>query len=127
MLCFDAFRPYLFSLSGGQVSDCKTGMKLRLFAGTVSKSTSFLMDRTYESDEFRQMVQDLGYMPMVPPTRNRKDLWIYEKTLYVRRNQVERLFRRIKEFLRIFTHYDKTDFRFMTFILLAFISLLITH
>ena len=37
-------------------------------------------------------------MPVVPPKSNRKDPWDYDKELYKQRNQVERLFRRIKRF-----------------------------
>ena len=124
MLCFDACRPYLFSLSAGQVSDSKAGMELLLFAGTVPADTPLLMDRAYEGDRFRETARELGYTPVVPPKRNRKEPWPYDKTMYAKRNQVERLFRRIKEFRRIFTRYDKTDFMFMAFILLAFIVLL---
>ena len=57
----------------------------------------------------------LFYMPVVPPKSNRKDPWDYDKELYKQRNQVERLFRRIKRFRRIFTRYDKLDVIFLTF------------
>lgn len=125
MLCFDSVRPYLFSLSPGQVSDSKAGMELLLFAGNVEQGTPLLMDRAYEGDRFRDTARDLRYLPVVPPKRNRKDPWIYDETLYRKRNRIERLFRRIKEFHRIFTRYDKTDFMFMAFIVLAFIVLLL--
>ena len=43
------------------------------------------------------------------------------KELYKRRNEVERLFRRLKGFRRVFTRYDKLDEMFTAFILLALI------
>jgi len=52
---------------------------------------------------------------------NHKNPWKYDKTLYKSRNQIERLFRRIKRFRRIFTRYDKLDIMFVTFIFLALI------
>ena len=52
---------------------------------------------------------------------NRKSPWDYNKQLYKQRNQVERLFRRIKRFRRIFTRYDKLDSVFLAFICFAFI------
>ncbi|MDR2017689.1 MAG: transposase [Syntrophobacterales bacterium] len=45
--------------------------------------------------------------------------WRYNEELYKKRNQVERLFRRIKRFRRVFTRYDKLDVMFATFVLLA--------
>ena len=43
------------------------------------------------------------------------------KELYKQRNQVERLFRRIKRFRRIFTRYDKLDVIFLAFIYFALV------
>ena len=48
-------------------------------------------------------------------------LWEYDKELYKRRNEVERLFRRLKGFRRVFTRYDKLDVIFLGFITFAFI------
>lgn len=47
--------------------------------------------------------------PVVRPKSNRRWSWQYDKVLYKKRNQVERLFRRLKGFRRIFTRYDKLD------------------
>ena len=44
-----------------------------------------------------------------------------QKSLYKSRNKVERLFRKIKRFRRIFTRYDKLDSIFLFFIYSAFI------
>ena len=46
---------------------------------------------------------------------------IYYLFLYKRRNEVERFFRRIKRFRRVFTRYDKLDIVFAGFILFAMI------
>ena len=43
------------------------------------------------------------------------------EVLYKRRNEVERFFRRIKRFRRVFTRYDKLDIIFAGFILFAMI------
>lgn len=80
------------------------------------------MDRAYEGDATRNLVTQMGYIPVVPPKRNRKNPWEYGKTLYKSRNRVERLFRRIKRFCRIFTRYDKLDIMFVTFIFLALVA-----
>jgi transposase len=41
--------------------------------------------------------------------------------MYKRRNEIERLFRRLKGFRRIFSRFDKLDVLFLGFILLALI------
>ena len=46
---------------------------------------------------------------------------VIPKQLYKQRNQVERLFRRIKRFRRFFTHYDKLDVIFLAFVYFALI------
>ena len=79
------------------------------------------MDRAYEGDETRALAMELGYIPVVPPKSNRKNPWVYNNQLYKQRNQVERLFRRIKRFRRIFTRYDKLDIIFLAFVYFALI------
>lgn len=41
--------------------------------------------------------------------------------MYAKRNEVERLFRRLKGFRRIFSRFDKLDVMFMAFIHFALI------
>ena len=110
-----------FELSGGNAHDAPEGRRLLKKRGKVRKGTLLLMDRAYEGDETRLLAIELGYTPVVPPKSNRKDPWEYDKRLYKSRNQVERLFRRIKRFRRIFTRYDKLDSLFLAFVLLALI------
>jgi transposase len=79
------------------------------------------MDRAYEGDETRQVAVDLGYVPVVPPKQNRLAPWDYDHALYTRRNEIERLFRRLKGFRRIFTRFEKLDVMFVAFINFALI------
>lgn len=80
-----------------------------------------LMDRAYEGDETRQLVLDLGFEPIVPPKANRIAPWAYDRELYKRRNEVERLFRRLKGFRRIFSRFEKLDIMFRAFLSFALI------
>ena len=73
------------------------------------------MDRAYEGDETRQLALNLGYIPVVPPKSNRIDPWEYDRAMYRRRNEVERLFRRMKGFRRIFSRFEKLDVVFIAF------------
>ena len=77
------------------------------------------MDRAYEGNETRQLALAFGHKPVVPPKKNRIDPWDYDQELYKQRNVIERLFRWLKAFRRVFTRYDKTDAMFLAFILCA--------
>ena len=79
------------------------------------------MDRAYEGDETRQLVLDLGMTPVVPPKANRLVKWDYDQTLYKRRNEVERLFRRLKGYRRIFSRFEKLDVMYRAFLNFALI------
>ena len=79
------------------------------------------MDRAYEGDETRQLALDLGFIPVVPPKKNRISAWEYDRVMYRRRNEVERLFRRLKGFRRIFSRFEKLDVMFLSFIHFALI------
>ena len=111
----------IFSLSAGNCGDGPEGRALLRQLGPTNHPVYLLMDRAYEGDETRALAVKLGYTPVVPPKSNRKDPWDYDKELYKQRNQVERLFRRIKRFRRIFTRYDKLDAIFLTFVYFALI------
>ena len=108
-----------FSLSPGQANDAPQGRKLISALGSTSRKVYLLMDKAYEGDATRKLAIQMGYTPVVPPKENRKKPWEYDKAIYKLRNQVERLFRRIKRFRRIFTRYDKLDIMFITFIFFA--------
>ena len=82
---------------------------------------SLIMDRAYEGDETRQLALALGYEPVVPPLRTRADPWEYDREMYKRRNEIERLFRRLKGFRRIFCRFEKLDVIFVGFIVFALI------
>ncbi len=79
------------------------------------------MDKAYEGDETRQLVFDLNMEPVVPPKSNRLSPWKYDREMYKKRNEVERLFRRLKGFRRIFSRFEKLDTTFRFFIHFALI------
>ena len=93
-----------FSLSPGQAHDAPEGRKLLL--GHQRASPALVMDRAYEGDATRQLALDLGFTPVVPPLKTRRDPWVYDREIYKRRNEIERLFRRLKGFRRIFSRFD---------------------
>ena len=121
MVATDARTAITFSLSPGQAHDAPQGRKLLNRLGQQDDNPSLIMDRAYEGDETRQLALALGYTPVVPPKRNRLDPWQYDREMYKRRNEIERLFRRLKGFRRIFSRFEKLDVIFLGFILFALI------
>ena len=101
--------------------DAPQGRELLRTLKPVKSKVYMIMDRAYEGAETRQLVLDLGFMPVVPPKQNRITPWEYDRVMYRRRNEIERLFRRLKGFRRIFSRFDKLDVMFMAFIHFALI------
>ena len=79
------------------------------------------MDRAYEGDETRDLAEAMGFRVVVPPRANRREPWDYDRELYKRRNEVERLFRRLKGFRRVYTRFDKLDRMYWGFVQFALI------
>ena len=112
-----------FCLSPDQAGDALEGRKLlKTLQNKVWDGTKVIMDRAYEGNQTRQLVLDLGMEPVVPPKSNRLSPWQYDKEMYKKRNEVERLFRRLKGLRRIFSRFDKLDVMFMFFIHFALIA-----
>jgi transposase len=121
LVAADARTALTFALSPGQAHDAPEGRKLLHRVGKQPGPIPLLMDRAYEGDETRQLAVELGYVPVVPPKDNRRRPWDYDRALYTRRNEIERLFRRLKGFRRLFSRFDKLDVMFVAFINFALI------
>ncbi|NGZ10713.1 MAG: IS5 family transposase [Nitrospira sp. LK70] len=121
LVAADARTALTFALSPGQAHDAPEGHKLLHRFGKRPRPIPLLMDRAYEGDETRQLAVELGYVPVVPPKDNRRTPWDYDRALYTRRNEIERLFRRLKGFRRLFSRFDKLDVMFVAFINFALI------
>jgi len=101
--------------------DAPHGRALLEDLGPMPECLRLLMDRAYEGNETRQLVLDLGMIPVVPPKSNRLHPWDYDHALYKKRNEIERLFRRLKGFRRIFSRFEKLDVIFLAFLSFALI------
>jgi transposase len=75
----------------------------------------------------RRLALDLGFIPVVPSNPQRLQPWKIKQGWYRRRNEVERLFRRLKGFRRIFSRFDKLDLVFIAFIYFALIVEALRH
>jgi transposase len=106
----DANLPIVRRLSPGSAADDPEGQKLmEQIPKEICRRKPLLMDKAYEGNTCRAKAKKCGMRPVVPPKSNRRKPWRYNKKLYKQRNIVERNFRNIKEFRRVFTRYDKLD------------------
>jgi transposase len=116
LVAADAKTAVTFSLSPGNAGDAPEGRKLlETFENAGWDGVNVIMDKAYEGDETRQLELELEMIPVVPSKSNRLTPWEYDKAMYEKRNEVERLFR------RIFSRFDKLDVVFMFFIHFALI------
>jgi transposase len=73
----------------------------------LSKGEWLLADRGYDADWFREALIDKFTRPCVPGRKLRKKTVKYDKRRYKRRNRIERMFGRIKDWRRVATRYDR--------------------
>src|ERR1700761_2230475 len=111
----------MLKLSPGQAGDAPLGRELLEAGGPAPPDCLLLMDGAYEGDETLRLARHLGYTPVVPPNPNRLNPWELDRPAYRRRNEIERLFRRLKGYRRVFSRFDKLDVLFTGFIVLALI------
>ena len=123
MVAADARTAVTFSLSPGQSHDAVEGRSLMPKIKQTPCSARYLvMDKAYEGDQTRQLAIELEFEPVVPPKSNRTNPWHYNKEMYKKRNEVERLFRRLKAYRRIFARFDKLDVVYAFFVTFALIA-----
>lgn len=76
-------------------------------------------DKGYDAESVLHTIEQAGARAVIPPRSNRLHQRSYSKPRYRRRNLVERLFCRIKQYRRIATRYDKLAERFASFVCLV--------
>ncbi len=68
-----------------------------------------LADKAYDSDGFRDHIDEAGMVAVIPSNRSRAQAIHYDAELYKERHLVECFINKIKHFRRIATRYEKTD------------------
>ncbi len=121
MVAADARTAVAFTLSPGNAHDAPQGRKLMSRLERPVDATARVMDKAHEDNATRQVARDPGVDPVVPPRSSRIDPREYNRQMDKRRNEVERLFRRLKGFRRIFSRFEKLDVMFLGFIVFALI------
>ena len=109
-------RPVAFTITGGNVADCKAGAQL---IEQLPPCEVLNADKGYDSNALRQEIKGRGATPNIPPKSNRKWKPPFSPGLYRYRNAIERMFCRLKDFRRIATRYDRSATNFLAAVCLA--------
>jgi transposase len=109
-------RPIRFFLTAGQVSDY-TGAAALL--GSLPSAQWPLADRGYDADWFRDALKDKGIKACIPGWKSRGKPVKYDKRRYKRRNRIEIMFGRLKDWRRVATRYDRCPKVFLSAVALA--------
>ena len=104
-----------FSITGGEVSDIKAGLQI-VEEFDFSSYEYLVMDRWYSSYVMMDLCESKWVIAVVPPKTSFKKQWNYHKWIYAYRNEIERLFWRLKHYRRIATRFDKLKKRYESFI-----------
>ena len=74
-----------------------------LLFSALPRARELLADKGYDSDWFRAALMAQGTTPCIPPRKNRKVQYHYDKDLYRQRHKIENVFGRIKDWRRVAT------------------------
>jgi transposase len=111
--------PRALFLSGGNVADIYHANDVLEEVATGQTWTVAVLDKGYDSDEFRIWLYEHGLRPCIPSKSNRRQALPYGKATYRKRHIVENFFARLKTFRRAATRYDKFAETFFGWVLLA--------
>jgi transposase len=75
--------------------------------------------RGYDAGWFREILKNKGIAACIPGRKQRKAPVKYDKRRYKRRNRIEIMFGRLKDWGRVATRYDRSSSVFLSAIALA--------
>jgi transposase len=109
-------RPVALYITQGQTADIKGAVALSACLPPVK---NLLADKAYDAGHFRDFLMNSKINAVIPSKANRKIPIPHDKIIYRKRNVVERMFGRLKDFRRVATRYDKLARNFMAALCLA--------
>jgi transposase len=115
-ICDSRGRPLDLFVTAGQVSDY---IGARALLSTLPDVDWLLGDRGYDADWFREAWKDKGIRACIPGRKQRKKQVKYDKRRHKRRNRIEIMFGRLKDWRRVATRYDRCPKVFLSAIALA--------
>ena len=124
-LCASEAEAVDIRITAGPVGDAPVGEAMLEALDPRDGIKQAAMDKAYDSNAIRAQLDATGITPVIPPKSNRLDIIVYDKESYKQRNQVERLFNKIKQFRRVATRYEKLKANFLAFVIVALIVIML--
>ncbi|PZU79772.1 MAG: IS5 family transposase [Shinella sp.] len=119
-LADDRGRPVAFVLTPGNIADIRMAIPL---LEAVSPTRRLLADKAYDADSLREWLTGHGIKAVIPSSAARKKPYHLDRKAYCRRNVIERLFCRLKDWRRIATRYDRLATNYLSAV--ALVSIII--
>ena len=110
-------------LTNGNAHDVTVAEKL--LSRIRLKGSTVLADKAYGKWVLREFIAIHDADFCILPKENEPDPWFVDWWLYKERHLVESFFLKLKEFRRVATRYDKFASRFLAFVHLACICILL--
>lgn len=97
-------RPLAFALTPGNVADISMAVPL---LGAIAPPKRLIADKAYDADSLRHWLRARRIKAVIPSTAARTVPYPLDRQAYARRNLIERLFCRLKNWRRLATRYDR--------------------
>jgi transposase len=115
-LADDRGRPVAFALTPGNVADLVMAIPL---LAAVAKPKRLLADKAYDADSLRPWLKHRKIRAAIPSTASRRTPYPLDRAAYKRRNVIERMFCKLKNWRRIATRYDRLARNYLSSLALA--------
>lgn len=112
----DRGRPIALALTPGNVADIT--MAIPLLTAT-HKPKRLLADKAYDADSLRNWLKRRRIRAVIPSTATRRTPYPLNQKIYRRRNVIERMFCKLKNWRRIATRYDRHAQNYLSGLALA--------
>lgn len=107
-------------MTGGNTADITAAYNL---VPWLPPKGCVICDAAYDARKFREDLAWQGTATVIPTNPSRKVQWPIDRRIYKKRNLVERVFNRLKDFRRVATRYDKLARNFASTVALAAIAI----
>ena len=109
-VCDEKGRPCVLLLTPRNVHDCKVAQRC---IEAMPPSTELVAIKAMTVRPCVKWLDARGTEAVIPPRKNRKTQYDYDKAVYKQRNIIERMFCRLKDWRRIATRFDRNLKAFM--------------
>jgi transposase len=105
--CIDEHSAIAMTLTEGQRHDSVPVPDLLAQSSEHGEITRVTADRAYDGDPIRKPLQNQGVETVIPAHPNRKNPPLHDIEHYKLRHKVENFFRKLFDFRRVATRYEK--------------------